>query len=201
MVQAPPRTVFNPQGKEHSNSGSSIVSVAPQLPFYVEVRTDSLITYLSEVYKFTDRNLIQKWLEARHQTGFSFEITEHLHIAFADQRDGKGSQYWWCIYYDNLEKKRIFNIIKIQENSVKNKLQNKAIKEKFLWNALTFRSESEIRIARALSSLNVMFFANVNGFLGLNGLPVSNDDNRQREKIENDISIVIPPLEDFEGRT
>ena len=41
MVQAPPRTVFNPQGTEHNDS---IVSVAPQLPFYIEVRTDSLIT-------------------------------------------------------------------------------------------------------------------------------------------------------------
>ncbi|MHC5770504.1 MAG: DUF559 domain-containing protein [Nostoc sp.] len=189
MVQAPPRTSFNPKGTVHSHSDNSIVSVAPQLPFYVEVRTDSLITYLSEVYKFTDRVLIQKWLDARHQTGFYFEITEHLHLAFADQRDGRGTQYWWCLYYDNIEKKKIFGIVKIQEHLVRTKVENEIKKEKFLWNGLTFRSETEIRIAKALSSLNLMFFANIDGFMGLNGLPISNQDNKSREKAEVDFLV------------
>lgn len=189
MVQAPVKTVFNPQGKEHNNSENSIVSVAPQLPYYVEVRTDSLITFLLHIYNFTDRKLVQKWLEARQQTGFYFEITQHLHLAFADQRDGKSTKYWWFIYYDDVEKKRIISNIKIQEHLVKTKIENNVVKEKLLWNGLIFRSEAEIRIAKALSSLNIMFFANVNGFMGLNGLPISNHDNKQREKAEVDFLV------------
>ncbi|MBD2651795.1 DUF559 domain-containing protein [Nostoc foliaceum] len=189
MVQAPVRTVFNPPGKQHNNSDSSIVSVAPQLPYYVEVRTDSLITFLLQVYNFSDRGLVQKWLLARQQTGFYFEITEHLHLAFADQRDGKGTKYWWTVYYDDFERRRIFNNIKIQEHSVKTKLENNLLTEKFLWNGLTFRSETEIRIARALSSQNITFFANVNGFIALNGLPVTNYDNKDREKAEVDFLV------------
>ncbi|MHC5779446.1 DUF559 domain-containing protein [Nostoc sp.] len=188
MVQSPTRTSFNPKGTVH-NYDNSIVSVAPQLPSYVEIRTDSLITYLSEVYRFTDRNLIQKWLDARHQTGFYFEITEHLHLGYADQRDGAGSKHWWCLYYDTIEKKRILDLVNVQEHSVKTKLENKANKDKFLWNTLIFRSETEIRIAKALSSLDLTFFANVNGFTNLKGLPISNEDNKQREKVEVDFLV------------
>jgi hypothetical protein len=71
------------------------------------------------------------------------------------------------------------------------RLGNAIKKEKFLWNGLTFRSETEIRIAKALSSLNLMFFANVDGFMGLNGLPISNQDNKLREKAEVDF-LVFP---------
>lgn len=65
MVQAPPKTVFNLQGTEHNDS---IVSGTPQLPFFIEVRTDSLITYLQLIYNFTDRTLVNNWLKARQKT-------------------------------------------------------------------------------------------------------------------------------------
>ncbi|MFN6475285.1 endonuclease domain-containing protein [Nostoc sp. DedQUE07] len=189
MVQAVPTTVFNPLGKENNNSNISIVSVAPQLPFYVEVRTGSLISFLTNIYNFSNRPAIQNWLTARQKTGFYFEINEHLHLAFADQRDGKSTPYWWFIYYDSFEKKRIFNNIKIEENSVATKLQKEQAKEHLLWNGLTFRSKTEIRIAKALSSQNIIFFANVNGFMGLKGLPIANHDNRHREKAEVDFLV------------
>lgn len=186
MVQAPPRTVFNPQGTEHNDS---IVSVAPQLPLYIEVRTDILTTYLQLVYNFTARTLVNNWLKPRQKTGFYFEISNHLHIGFADQRDGAGSQYWWFIYYDSVEKTRIVNNIKIQQHLVSTRLERNRVIEDLLWNGLTFKSHAEIKIARALSSQNLTFFANVNGFIGLNGLPISNQNNQMREKTEVDFLV------------
>lgn len=189
MPRTTPRTVFNPAGSEQSNSGSSLVSVAPSLPYYVEVRTSSLNKFLQVVYNFTDRSAIQKWLEARQKTGFYFEITEHLHLAFADQRDGKGSEYWWFIYYSNSEKRRIFENIKIEEHLVRTKLINNEIREQLTWNALTFRSETEVKIAKALYSREIIFFANVNGFMSINGLAITNQDNKLREKAEIDFLV------------
>ena len=186
MVQASPRTVFNPQGTEHDDS---IVSVAPQLPFYIEVRTDSLITYLQLIYNFTDRTLVNNWLKARQKTGFYFEISKHLHIGFADQRDGAGSKYWWFIYYDSVEKTRVVNNIKIPEHLVSTRLEKNRVIEDLLWNELTFKSKTEIKIAKVLSSQNLTFFSNVNGFIGLNGLPISNQDNKMREKTEVDFLV------------
>ncbi|PAX54872.1 DUF559 domain-containing protein [Brunnivagina elsteri] len=189
MVQAPPKTIFNPSGKEHSDSDNSIVSVAPQLPYYVEVRTGSLTNFLLNIYNLSNRDAVKNWLNVRQKTGFYFEISEHLHLAFADQRDGKGTQYWWFIYYDNVERKRIFENIKIEENYVDTKLKNERVKEELLWNGLTFRSQTEKKIARALYSKNIIFFANVNGFMALNGLPVSNHDNKLKEKAEVDFLV------------
>jgi hypothetical protein len=189
MVQAPPKIVFNPPGKEHSDSGSSIVSVAPQLPYYVEVRTGSLISFLLIIYNCTNRTAVQNWLNIRQRTGFYFEISEHLHIAFADQRDGKSTPYWWFIYYDNVTRGEVLENIKLQENSVNTKIANRLASEELLWNGLTFRSQTEIKIAKVLTRENITFFANVNGFIGLNGLPVSNHDNKQREKAEVDFLV------------
>lgn len=189
MVVAAPKIVFNPSGKQYNDFDSSIVPVAPQLPYYVEVRTYSLITFLLHIYNFSDRSLVQNWLQARQKNGFHFEITEHLHLAFADQRDGKATQYWWFIYYDNFAKKRVFDNIKIEEHSVKTRLDNNRVREELVWNGLTFRSQTEKKIARALYSQNIIFFANANGFMALNGLPVTNHDNRLREKAEVDFLV------------
>ncbi len=189
MVQTTPKTVFNPSGTEHSDSDSSIVSVSPTLPFYVEVRTSALINFLLKVYNVSNRDSVQKWLNIRLKTGFHFEINEHLHFAFADQRDGKGTYYWWTIYYDEFERKRIFDNIKIEENSVKTRFENNRVKEDLLWNGLTFRSQTEKKIAKVLFTKNIIFFANINGFMALNGLAVTNHDNKLREKAEVDFLV------------
>jgi very-short-patch-repair endonuclease len=190
MVQAPSRTVFNPSGKENSNFDSSIVSITPKLPYYVELRTNSLITFLQTIYTFANRDAVQSWLQLRQKTGFYFEINEHLHLAFADQRDGKGSLYWWVIYYDKFEQERIVKNIKIQQHSIETKLKNQELKEDLLWNGLTFRSQTEIKIAKVLYSKNIIFFANANGFMGLNGLPITNHDNKLIEKAEIDFLVI-----------
>jgi hypothetical protein len=189
MVQTVPKPVFNPEGSERNHANSAIVSVSPQLPCYVEVRTGSLISFLLKVYNFNNRLAIQTWLRARQKTGFYFEISKHLHIAFADQRDGKGTEYWWFIYYDNSEKNRVSENVKIEEHFVDTKIKNKQEKEELLWNGLVFRSQTEIKIAKNLYSRNIIFFANVNGFMDLNGLAVSNHDNRLREKAEVDFLV------------
>lgn len=81
------------------------------------------------------------------------------------------------------------NDIKIQEHLVTTRLKkNKAIEE-LLWNGLTFKSKTEVKIAKVLSSLNIMFFANATGFMGLKGLPVTNHDNKEIEKAEIDFLV------------
>lgn len=188
-VRTAVRTVFNPVGREHNNSDSSIVSIAPQLPYYVEVRTTSLINLLSKFYKFDKKPAIQNWLNTKQKTGFCFEINEHIYVGFADQRDGRGTQYWWFIYYDHTIRKQIIDNVKIEENLVSTRLENNRVKEELLWNGLTFRSQTEKRIARALYSQKIIFFANTNGFMALDGLPVTNHDNKLREKAEVDFLV------------
>ncbi|MBD2731990.1 DUF559 domain-containing protein [Nostoc sp. FACHB-892] len=189
MPRTTQKPVFNPAGTEQSNSNSSLVSVAPSLPYYVEVRTSSLKNFLQKFYDFADKDAIQAWLEARQRTGFYFEINQHLHLAFADQRDGKGSEYWWFIYYNNTERKRIFQNIRFEEHLVRTRLINNQIKEQLTWNGLTLRSETEKKIATALYSRDIIFFANVNGFMSVNGLAITNQDNRLREKAEVDFLV------------
>ncbi len=188
MVQSPPKVAFNPKGKEHSDF-SSIALTVSNLPYYVELRTGALIDFLQKIYKFSDRSLVQKWLNSRQRTGFMFEINKNLNLAFADQRDGKGKEYWWVLYFNDVGKRRIIENIKIQSHLVTSKIDNQKNKDDLTWNGLVFRSKTEIKIAKTLSAKNITFFANANGFITIHGLPISNQDKRDREKVEADFLI------------
>lgn len=189
MVATTSRTVFNPAGNERVNSDNSLVSVAPNLPLYVEVKTGSLKAFLQKIYKFNDKDPIQKWLEARQRTGFYFEINQNLHLAFADQRDGKRSEYWWFLYYNNVTKPLIFENIKIEEHQVSTRISNNQERDELTWNGVVFSSKIEKRIAHLLSMKNIVFFTNLNAFMDSKGMPVSNTDNREIEKTEVDFLV------------
>jgi len=183
------RTVFNPAGNERINSDSSLVLVAPNLPFYVEVKTGSLISFILKIYNFQHRNAVQSWATARQRTGYYFEINEHLHLAYADQRDGSGTPHWWFIYYDEYERRRVLENFKIEENQVSTKIANNQLINELTWNNVVFSSKIERKIAQILSTRNIVFFTNLNAFMYSKGMPVSNTDNREFEKTEVDFLV------------
>lgn len=63
------------------------------LPYYVEARTSYLSAFIQKIYNFSSRPAVENWLANRQRTGFYFEISEHLHFGYADQRDGRGTQH------------------------------------------------------------------------------------------------------------
>lgn len=189
MVATTSRTVFNPAGNETVNADNLLVSTSPSLPFYVEVRTGSLINFLLKIYNLQDRNAVQTWATNRQRTGFYFEINEHLHLAYADQRDGRGKPHWWFIYYDNSTKPIINQSIRIEEHQVSTRITNNQHNNELTWNNVVFSSKIERRIAQILATKNIVFFTNLNAFMDSRGMPVSNTDNREFEKTEVDFLV------------
>lgn len=182
-------SIFNPTGREHNLSERAIVSIGSKLPHYVELRTSALLDFLVRKFPEYNRRVISNWLTIRIRPGFYQEFDEHLHLAYADQRDGHGTQHWWTLFFDDFVNRLVLENIKIQINSVKNRVSENNSNASHQWGGLHFRSKTEVRIAHALHSKNVLFFANSSGFLDLNNLDISNADNRTRQKVEVDFLI------------
>ncbi|NJN13336.1 MAG: hypothetical protein HC815_37650 [Richelia sp. RM1_1_1] len=91
---------FNIQGVEHRADSSSLVPIGGQLPYYLELRTNKLLDFLVAITSVQKagkdfRKRINSYLYTRTRPGFYIEMNEHLHLAYADQRDGHGTQHWW----------------------------------------------------------------------------------------------------------
>lgn len=188
------KTKFNPSGEEHKLDETAITLKKSQLKYFIELRTSSLIDYILNIYsnvgaKYT-RESINEWLYIRTQTGFYKEFTSNLHLAYADQRDGHKSQHWWILYFDDSYKQNILNNIKIEISYVKSKDSPNDANADHQWGGLHFNSKTEVRIAHALHSQKILFFANSRAYMDLTGLPISSIDNNQlKERIEIDFLV------------
>lgn len=193
-VQAQTQTTgakFNPSGDEHNLDESAIVLKSSSLPYFVELRTSSLIDYVLKIYSkssFT-RKSINDWLAIRNKPGFYKELAPNLHLAYADQRDGHGSKHWWTLFFDEDYKQDILDSIKIEISFFKSKNSKDDTNAPHQWGGLNFRSKTEVRIAHALHSKRILFFANGRAFMDLTDLPISNTDNKCKERVEIDFLV------------
>ncbi|MBD2457286.1 DUF559 domain-containing protein [Nostoc sp. FACHB-87] len=184
---------FDPSGEEKSLDRTALVSTNSVLNYFIELRTSSLIDYISKLYsnnghKYT-RQSINDWLFIRTKTGFYKELSSGLHLAYADQRDGHKTQHWWTLFFNDDYKQDILRCIKIEIGLVKSKTSPNESNSTHQWGGLNFRSKTEVRIAHALHSQPVLFFANSRAFMDLTDLPISNIDNRLKERIEVDFLV------------
>jgi len=160
-------------------TADSLVSLGGKLPYKLEIRTTDLLNLLQNLYTEHFQKLgkearkkINSWLYTRTRPGFYFELSNQLHLAYADQRDGHGTQHYWRLFFDDVLKQRIENISRKtaivvatgekSEHKTEAKDYYQGQKEYY---GMYFRSDAEIIIAKQLVEAKVMFFANVRGHI------------------------------------
>ena len=171
-------------GTEHHNA-NSLVSLGGKLPYKLEIRTTDLLNLLENLYPDNfkkvgkgARKKINSWLYTRTRPGFYFELSNQLHLAYGDQRDGHGTQHYWRLFFDDLLKQRIEDISRKtaivvatgEEKKTEAKDYYQGLKEYY---GMYFRSDAEIAIAEALVDAKVLFFANARGHISGERFPVS----------------------------
>ncbi|MFM5946580.1 MAG: hypothetical protein ACKO9G_25005, partial [Dolichospermum sp.] len=159
----------------------------------MELRTTALIDYILKVYSSNNyvytRKSISDWLSIRNRPGFYKELSTNLHLAYADQRDGHGSQHWWKLFFNDDYKASVLTHIKIEIGLVKSTQSTDNSNSQYQWGGLNFRSKTEVRIAHALHSQRILFFANSRAYMDLTDLPISNSDNQSKERVEIDFLV------------
>ncbi|MEA5578693.1 DUF559 domain-containing protein [Anabaena sp. UHCC 0451] len=188
-----PLTKFNPSGEEQNLNASAIVVQSSSLKYFIELRTTALIDYMLKIYTTSNsaytRKSISDWLSIRNKSGFYKELSPNLHLAYADQRDGHATQHWWKLFFNDDYKPSILSHIKIELNLVKSQNSPDDSNSQFQWGGLNFRSKTEVRIAHALHSQRILFFANSRAYMDLTDLPISNSDNQSKERVEIDFLV------------
>lgn len=188
MLQASQDYTISPRLLRVNAVETSIVATY-KLPNYIDVRTGDLITFLTKLYPNKEKTNIQNWLSRNIKSGFYHQFNERIHLAYADQRDGHNTQHWWRLFFDDSQKKEVIESIKLQVGLVKSLLSEDNDNAIHQWGGLNFRSKTEVRIAHALYQKNVLFFANSRAFIDLSNLPISNADNKMKEKVEVDFLV------------
>lgn len=180
-------TEFNPSGIEHKVSGSGLVPIGGKLPNYIEVQTAKLLDVFLDLYqnheldRSTLRKKINDWLYRRTKPRFYMELNDHLHLAYADQRGGSGTQHWWRLFFDDSFKQRVENATRTTalavydqgKNGHTHQTVNANVNPPKEWGGMYFRSESEIKIAEQLDKRGILFFANARGRISGEGSPAS----------------------------
>jgi len=141
------------------------------------------------------RTRLQRWLYSRTRPGFYIEIKSNLHCAYADQRDGHGSQHWWRLFFDETWKGRLEQFLNRTALSVAStgsaheenfRANNNSTRE---WGGMYFRSMTEIKIAETLYNNNVLFFANARGRVACQGSPASEASGSLTGRVEVDFLV------------
>lgn len=159
---------FNDEGTK--NSGE-LVSVGGKLPLLRELRTSQLLDFFVALSANKEKNLrkrINQWLYPKTRPGFYMEIKPNLHLAYADQRDGHGTQHWWRLFFDEHWQERIEQIVR--GSAIVVGRSNNGTTE---WGGMMFRSPVEVKIAEALDRRGLLFFGNARGRIGGQGSPLS----------------------------
>jgi very-short-patch-repair endonuclease len=195
---------FSLGGIERKVDGSALVPMAGHLPYSLELRSSKLLDVLLEVFsaqisqgdnRANLRKKINSWLYVRTRPGIYLELNNHLHLAYADQRDGSGTQHWWRLFFDDRFKEKIeaascsnaLTISKKTEQCEEEKTtqaQHTNFNSQREWGGMYFRSESEIKIAEKLDKAGVLFFANARGRISGEGSPRSQTQMTGRIEVD-----------------
>lgn len=187
------------QGIEREHQGDGLVPLGGKLPHFMELRTSALLDCLQALVPKASGKAKRKQLNAslasRARLGMYLEISAGLHLAYADQRDGRGSQHYWRLFYsDGLRpeieaatnrRSRIPGTGEHQEIPAHATQGAPAM----AWSGMYFRSRPELKIAKALQRRGVLFFANSQGMGSLVELPVTRETHGLVERLEVDFLV------------
>jgi very-short-patch-repair endonuclease len=169
-----------------SNSTHDLVAIGGKLPICFQVPTSKLLDVivalapgcinLDATRKKQARKILAQKLYNKTRPGFYAEITPKLHLGYAGQPQGHGTQHQWRIFCDDHLHAQIERLIKSTLPGPPLQPGGSANGEYYReWGGLYLRSEAEVRIAKALNETGVLFFANARGRVGLQETVVSND--------------------------
>ena len=191
--------MFGSDSTEHQLTSSALVPIGGELPYYQELQTGKLLNFLTAPFRSSDRQVLReklkRWLYARTRPGFYVEIKPDLHLAYADQRNGHGSQHWWRLFFDEKWKAKVEEIVNstaLTVSSVGASAQEEVSSTNaspLEWGGMSFRSKTEIKIAEELYKRNVLFFANARGQVGREGSPASDKSGWLTGRIEVDFLV------------
>ena len=188
-------------GVEKQQRGNGLVPIGGKLPHYLELRTSSLLDCLQALIPNTagkrNRKRLSSSLASRARIGMYLELNSKLHLAYADQRDGRGSQHWWRLFFDD----SVRHIVEQAANATAIAVGTKQRREdtrhtnqgapSICWSGMYFRSQAELKIAQVLQERGVLFFANSQGTASLQGLPVTMDAHGMVERLEADFLVFL----------
>jgi very-short-patch-repair endonuclease len=123
------------------------------------------------------RKRVRAWLFPCTRPGFYLEINNHIHLAYADQRDGHKTQHYWRLFFDDESKDRIekatrANALVVGEVPKTNQV-NSGVRAPLEWGGMYFRSKLEMMVAQELERQGLTYFANTRGRYSLNNCLVS----------------------------
>lgn len=174
---------FNPDDFDSDGESGSIVPIGGELPYNIQIPTSRLLDILTSLApgfqqlsaseRRSWRNQMTRKLYPWSRPGFYKRLNDALHLEYAGQPDGHGSQHQWRLYFDDRLRDRLepYTSSESRQGGRENLIE---------WGGLYFRSEAELRIARILDQEEVLFFANTRGRVGLVDAPVSNDQSNGR---------------------
>ncbi len=176
---------------------TGIVPSGGKLPCCFEVSTSKLLDVVialapssrnldAKQKKKFRKNLNQK-LYNKTRPGFYWEATSILHIAYAGQPNGHGSQHLWRLFCVEDLQVKIEKILKGTALTVSGTQSQTSGGYSNEWGGLYLRSEAELRIAQALDQAQILFFANARGRVGLRDTIVS--DGQLTGRIEADFMV------------
>lgn len=186
-------------GVEREQISNTLVPLGGKLPHYLELRTSLLLDCLQALLPKTagkqNRKRLSASLASRARLGMYLEINEKLHLAYADQRDGRGSQHWWRLFFDDALREAVERATNSTAFAVGTQQQREEVRHasqrapSLGWSGMYFRSRAEVMIAKALQERGVLFFANSQGTGSLKGLPVTTDTYGMVERLEADFLV------------
>jgi very-short-patch-repair endonuclease len=167
-------------GTERQVGDTPLVPIGGKLPYVLEVKTSQLIDVLSAFTPDKAKDFRKKagaWLYSRTRPGFYLEMNAHLHLAYADQRDGHNTQHYWRLFFDEQVKEKIErasrgSVLVVGAEPKKNQA-NSGVRAEHSWFGMYFRSRVEMKMAQELQKRDVTFFANARGCYSLEDSPVS----------------------------
>ena len=186
-------------GVERSHQGSTLVSIGGKLPHYLEMRTTAVLTCLQALIPNAagkkNRKRLGASLASRARIGMYLELNDRLHLAYADQRDGRGSQHWWRLFFDDSLREVVEQAANATALAVGTQQQQESARQSsqgapsVCWSGMYFRSKAELAVAKVLQERGVLFFANSQGTASLKGLPVTVAAHGMVERLEADFLV------------
>lgn len=147
--------------------------------YTLTVRTAQLLDVLVNLFKDgskKERTKVNSWLNANTRNGFSLSINDNFFLKYLDQRDGRGSQHYWSISFNQCYAISISQFVTLKHE----------------WQGLTLRSLPELKLAQLLYQHRIPFLTNTKGLM----LPQSNtlSDTVLSGRVEFDFLLLKPLL-------
>lgn len=120
--------------------------------YSLTLQTGKVLDVLILIFKGGDnssRTKVNSWLMANTREQFSLEIDKNFYLQYLDQRDGKGTQHYWLIKFNDSYAHKINMVVNINQQ----------------WQGLTLRSLPELKLAQLLYQHRIPFLANTTGLV------------------------------------